>query len=806
MRIGLAAGRLAALTAVIALASAGTVWAFQALPREAQVNDDLAAGIDKTKPVSGEDPTNADVVGGSLTAGNAAVPWAIFRQATSGADQIFVRSFAGGAWTTRGNGTVSGRSSESPNPQLSGSLNFDQRKDGEAPAIDFAGAGRTVPWATWYEQTEGTGFNNNNIFASRFDNTGDANQGKWLFAGQARGNGGSGPPVPSLNIHTDQTAENPSVAGGSTDPTKAPGPWVTWQETSPVGGKDQIYVERAIGPGMPNCDGVTPSGVVEGATGEIQAIGGFCWQQVGIPRFGAGGADPSLNVDPRRDGVEPDIAFTGANDTVPWVVWYERGPGTPGLSSNEMVFAAKGVSDGAANGGFQWVVVGSGLSGELNTEGVNKLGPCSESASTEEECSLNNNPTSDAEDPRVAAGTMNPANPTVPWVAWDEEFEGVNQVLVARLVGGTHFELANNGAPISVPGQNATRPDITFSGNTPYVSWREEVGGKEKGFFGHFVNAANPTFVLDEGDVPLAPTIEADVREPISSSCTATPFNADGAACQGGAIGTPFFLFTNFAPPSEALLSLFAGAYQPDTPVTGIASGVSASSAIVSATVNPEGASVNVFFEYGTSTAYGQRTAAQKTAPNDSTTPFAEALTGLPPGTTLHYRAVVASDFGTFVGGDQTFKTAIPIPPPPARIQPAIVKAPPIGSASLVNAKSSGTTASVRVTCKGSAGSKCKLGFQLSVTETFRGHKLISVTARAKLTHKLVVLGAASATLNAGESRTVRLALNSTGKRLLAKRHRLKVRLAITQTLANGKTTAILSRTLTFKKPVKRHH
>ena len=75
-----------------------------------------------------------------------------------------------GAWKTRGIGTVGGRSSAAPT--FSGSLNFDQRQDGEAPEIDFAGAGRTVPWATWYEHTTGTGFSNNNVFASRFDNTG----------------------------------------------------------------------------------------------------------------------------------------------------------------------------------------------------------------------------------------------------------------------------------------------------------------------------------------------------------------------------------------------------------------------------------------------------------------------------------------------------------------------------------------------------------------------------------------------------------------------------------------------------------
>ena len=45
-----------------------------------QVNDDPAAGINPALSVSGEDPTNADVVGGALTAGKPAVPWAIFRQ------------------------------------------------------------------------------------------------------------------------------------------------------------------------------------------------------------------------------------------------------------------------------------------------------------------------------------------------------------------------------------------------------------------------------------------------------------------------------------------------------------------------------------------------------------------------------------------------------------------------------------------------------------------------------------------------------------------------------------------------------
>jgi hypothetical protein len=640
---------------VVLLASAGSALAFQALPPGGQVNDDLAAGINKAISVGGEDPTNADVVGGALTAGKPAVPWAVFRQQeTNGSppphDQVFSRSFAAGAWTTRGNGTVGGRSSTSPT--FSGSLNFDQGQDGEAPAIDFAGLGRTVPWATWYENTTGTGFGNNNIFASRFDNTGDANQNKWIFAGQSRGTGGGSVPVPSLNIHTDQDAENPSVAGGSAvDPTK-PGPWVTWQETTslPVNGKDQIFVERPIGPGSANCDGVAPAGVP--VSGHVPAIGGFCWQQTGVPRVGPSTADPSLNIDVKRNGIEPDIAFTGTNDAVPWVVWYETGTGTSGLATNDMVFAAKGVSDGvAANGGFHWVAVGSQAQGTLDATDT-----CAASKTAEQQCSLNKNPDNGAEDPRVAAGTMNSANPTVPWVAWEEDVSGVKQIFVSRLVGagaGAHFQLVNNGAPISIGG-SGTRPDITFSGNTPYVSWRESVAGVLRGFVGHFVNAANPTFVLDVSNVPLTPTAQADVREPISSSCTANPFNSDGAACQGGAVGTPFFLFTNGTSPR----SLFAGAYQPGTVFTGAASGITSSSATVTGFVNPLGASVKVSFEFGTTTAYSSTTTPQKTGPDNHLDPFTAVLSGLPPGTTIHYRAVALTDFGKFVGVDRTFIAA----------------------------------------------------------------------------------------------------------------------------------------------------
>jgi hypothetical protein len=807
-RRGLRRSRIAVAGAVAALASAGSAFAFQGLPPGQQVNNDPGAGINPALSVNGEEPTNADVVGGALTAGKVAVPWSIFRQTESGGvhDQVFSRSFAGGAWTTRGSGTFGGRSSASPT--FSGSLNFDQRQDGEAPAIDFAGAGRTVPWATWYENTPnigaGTGFGSNNIFASRFDNTGDANQGKWIFGGQGRGTGSdqpADPAVPSLNIRTAQDAENPSVAGGSAADATKPGPWVAWQETTtlPVNDADQIFVSRPEGPGLANCDGVTPAGVADGS-GHVPAVGGFCFQQTGVGRVGPGSADPSLNVDPTRNGVEPDIAFTGKNaagvqDGVPWVVWYEKDNTNNGISglthNNEMVFAAKGLADPTAGrGGFSWTAVGSLNSALLDASGTNHFGGCAVSDTAEAGCSLNKNPAVDAEDPRVAAGTMNPANATVPWVAWDEDLNGTKQVFVSRLVGGTHFELANNGQPISLGANDSTRPDITFSGNTPYVSWREDIGGGiEKAFVGHFVNAANPTFVLDDSDVALTPHGQADVREPISSGCTANPFNQDGAVCQGSAVGTPLFLFTSGTSPSP--LSLFADAYQPATPVTGSASGIGTSTATIAGAVNPQGARVNASFQFGTTTAYGQSTAAQTLGADNAADPFAAALTGLPAGTIIHYRAVATSDFGTVVGADQTLKTGTtPPPPPPAQ-----------GKASVGHARVSGTTASVKITCKGATS--CKVSLKLTVTETFRGHKLTAVSARKqKLTHKTVVVGTASATIRAGHNSTVKIKLNGTGRKLLAARHKLTAKLTVTQKI-NGRNRTLSTQKPTFKAPSK---
>jgi hypothetical protein len=494
--------RAALAGAAAALVAAGTAGAVIGLPSDgSQVNNDPAAGIDPNQNAG-----LSDVVGGSLVAGGPRVPWAPFEQKVGDAQRIFVRAFKNGQWVTQGP-----------------SLNIDQNVEAEAPSIDFAGAGRTVPWDAWYEPNAALG------------------------------------------------GENPSVAGGAAVAGADPVPWVAWEEedgnVNGSGNHDQIFVSKGVKQATANapCAGFKPSANA--------SVSNFCWQQVGLDRLAKDGGysptgDPTLNIDPSRNGVEPDITFTGANDTVGWTVWYEKDASNIGLRNNEQVFAAKIVKDANADGGFHWQAVGNGTAGKnyvLDTTGTNGFGPCAASQDVEDTCSLNKAAGNDAEDPRVATGTLTPGGVTVPWVTWSEDVGGHHAIFVSRLVNGDHFELFNGGNPISAPDEDAGTPDITFFGNTPYVSWTSGSATDKRGFVGHF--DAYGQFVGDTpGGIRLTtphgfggPASLIDFRVPLSSSCTADPFTADGTTCAPAAVNAAFDTFTTAGSPQRLYSQALTG-------------------------------------------------------------------------------------------------------------------------------------------------------------------------------------------------------------------------------------------------------
>jgi hypothetical protein len=100
-----------------------------------------------------------------------------------------------------------------------------------------------------------------------------------------------------------------------------------------------------------------------------------------------------------------------------------------------------------------------------------------------------------------------------------------------------------------------------------------------------------------------------------------------------------------------------AAAAQKPTATTGAAANIAPDSAIVNATVNPRDAATTYFFQYGTTRVYGAQTTAKSAGAGTTGRRVAEALAGLAPATTYHYRIVARNSLGTTRGRDRTFKT-----------------------------------------------------------------------------------------------------------------------------------------------------
>jgi len=91
---------------------------------------------------------------------------------------------------------------------------------------------------------------------------------------------------------------------------------------------------------------------------------------------------------------------------------------------------------------------------------------------------------------------------------------------------------------------------------------------------------------------------------------------------------------------------------------TGGAKSVTATSAVLSGTLNPNGEPTTYAFQYGTTKGYGAATPAQgPTAAVKRNLAVSAGVTGLAPGTTYHYRLVATNASGGKVGGDRTFTT-----------------------------------------------------------------------------------------------------------------------------------------------------
>jgi len=94
------------------------------------------------------------------------------------------------------------------------------------------------------------------------------------------------------------------------------------------------------------------------------------------------------------------------------------------------------------------------------------------------------------------------------------------------------------------------------------------------------------------------------------------------------------------------------------TSITGSATKITATSATLNGTLNPNGGSSWYYFEYGTTTSYGSTTESATAGAGKTLVSVGADITGLEPSSTYHYRLVGANNAGTNSGGDRTFTTS----------------------------------------------------------------------------------------------------------------------------------------------------
>jgi len=160
-------------------------------------------------------------------------------------------------------------------------------------------------------------------------------------------------------------------------------------------------------------------------------------------------------------------------------------------------------------------------------------------------------------------------------------------------------------------------------------------------------------------------TAPGDYGDWLSTACPqAHPYVQNAFSCPGQ------FSDVTFTSPEGINLDVIGydlvHAIVTTTPATKVAS----FSATLNGTVNPDGLTTAVHFQYGTTTNYGSVTANQNYYGN-TTQNVSANISGLGASTTYHFRVVATSSTGTTYGSDKTFTTLSATGPPVVTTNPA---------------------------------------------------------------------------------------------------------------------------------------
>ena len=248
---------------------------------------------------------------------------------------------------------------------------------------------------------------------------------------------------------------------------------------------------------------------------------------------------------------------------------------------------------------------------------------------------------------------------------WKANVPGIETIYGAKIV----LSGATRTGNYSFNGDPANPDDVTFSivssdGYVYFTSILADIAlTQQSSYFvwlNQWLNANNPA-TLNLHNVVLRPNGD-DGAHPSRYINELAPYlsssNVSGLKMQLFTPSSGDFTTNSSGAISFGLLDGLQSLVVPQPTVT-TDSGISTNgnSATLSATVNPNGIDITVYFECGTGTSYNISTTSQSIGNGTSNVNVTADITSLLPNTTYHCRIVAINPYGTFYGNDVSFTT-----------------------------------------------------------------------------------------------------------------------------------------------------
>ncbi|MGZ4306744.1 MAG: hypothetical protein ACXVEW_10880, partial [Solirubrobacteraceae bacterium] len=228
--------------------------------------------------------------------------------------------------------------------------------------------------------------------------------------------------------------------------------------------------------------------------------------------------------------------------------------------------------------------------------------------------------------------------------------------------------------------------------------------------------------------------------------------------------------------------------------------GVGSDHATVLGSVTTAGVASQAWLDYGTTTAYGQRTAASAVSATASQQPASFSITGLLPSTTYHARITIVNQAGTVSTNDLSFTTAS------AQTGGGGGGTNPPASVRQTGTRALGTTSGATFTIPLPVSVGCPNRETCKVTATITVPEAEAASQRKRAT-KPVVISTAQISLRGGQRMKLKVKLNRIGAKLLRRRHELTTSFAV-KVLAGRSATTRKSGKLVIKirTPARKRH